>query len=174
MTGPTDPVFAIDERERGVVATTRSAYGVVWAALRAGHASEDRMRAALSGTDRQDKQMAVETVVVLHKLKEFVAATGPAMDAAGLAAEVKLVRALAERLDAALTGRGVTVIDPAGERYANVADLVEVLGDDGSGLATDDLWVVRTERAGLRWADGELVLRPQVRLGAPGGGDGQA
>jgi hypothetical protein len=173
MTQPTDPVFAIDEQERGAAATTRSAYGVVWATLRAGHASDDRLRAVVSDTDRRDKELADELVVVLHKLREFVTATGSAMDAAGLAAEVALVRALADRLAVAVTRRGATVLDPVGARYADVADLVEVLGDDGSGVGTEDLWITKTERAGLRWADGELVRPAQVRLGAADGGDGQ-
>lgn len=169
----TEPVFTIDEQERGVAATTRSAYGVVWAALRAGQAADDRLRAVVSDTDRRDKELAGELVVVLHKLREFVAATGPAMDAAGLTAEVTLVNALADRLAVAVTRRGATVLDPLGERYADVADVVEVLGDDGSGAGTDDLWITKTERAGLRWADGALVRPAQVRLGAAGGGDGQ-
>lgn len=170
----TDPVFPIDEQERGATASPRSAYGVVWSALRAEHAAQERLRAAVGDLDRRDKELADELVVVLHKLREFVAATGPAMAAAGLEAEVGLVTALADRLATAVSGRGATVLDPVGERYVDVADLVEVLGDDGSGVGSAELWITKTERAGLRWADGEVVRPAQVRLGSTGGGDTQA
>jgi hypothetical protein len=169
----TEPVFAIDEQERGVAMTSRSAYGVVWAALKAGHTADERMRGVVSDTDRRDKELAGELVVVLHKLREFVAATGPTMEEAGLAAEVTVVAALADRLATAVTRRGATVLDPVGQRYADVADVVEVLGDDGSGAGTDELWITKTERAGMRWADGALVSPAQVRLGVSGGGDGE-
>jgi hypothetical protein len=159
-------VFAIDEQERGAQPSTRSAYGVLWAALRAGHASEDRMRDVVADVERRDKELAGELVVVLHKLREFVVASGPAMGSAGFADEVELVRALADRLATAVTRRGGSVLDPVGRRYTEVADLVEVLGDDGSGARSEELVVTTTERAGLVWADGEVVSPAQVRLGA--------
>jgi hypothetical protein len=166
VTGPVERVFAIDEQERGGAVPARSAYGVVWAALRAGYAAEDRLREVVSDTDRRDKELARELVVVLHKLREFVAATAPRMGEAGLSAEAELVGVLADRLAAAVTRRGGTVIEPVGRRYADVADLVDVLDGDGP-------WITKTERAGLRWVDGEVVCRAQVLLGAAPGGDGQ-
>ncbi|HLU60193.1 MAG TPA: hypothetical protein VKZ81_32430 [Pseudonocardia sp.] len=158
MTTPAERVFAIDERERGGAPPGRSAYGVTWAALRARYAAEDRLRDALSETERRDKELVRELVVVLHKLREFVAASGPSMAAAGLSADAELVGALADRLAGAIARRGGTVIDPVGLPYADVADLVDVLDGDGP-------WVTKTERAGLRWTDGEVVCRAQVLLG---------
>ncbi|GAA5114664.1 hypothetical protein [Pseudonocardia adelaidensis] len=166
MTGPVERVFAIDEQERGGAPPARSAYGVTWAALRAGYAAEDRLRDVLSDTERRDKELARDLVVVLHKLRELVAASGPRMDEAGLAAEAELVGALADRIAAAVTRRGGTVIEPVGLPYADVADVVDVLDGDGP-------WVAKTERAGLRWADGEVVCRAQVLLGAEQGAEGR-
>lgn len=159
----------ITERERRPASPPRGAYEVLWTAVRDQHRSEEALRAAGRETERRDKQLADDLVVVLHKMREFGRGTGPAMVEAGLGPAADLVASLTERIAAALERRGATVVDPVGRDYPEVAHLVEVLGDDGTGRPAAEMSVTRTEQAGLIWPDGELVRPATVRLGAAEG-----
>ncbi|MGH3795781.1 MAG: hypothetical protein ACRDSP_12930 [Pseudonocardiaceae bacterium] len=114
-------------------------------------------------------ELADDMGMALHKLREFVRFSGPRLMSAGLGDEVELLRAITDRFSHAFERAGVDIIDPLGRPYPEVADLVDLAHVEPTADAAR-LVVTATVQAGLRLADGELVRRATVALGAPESG----
>lgn len=143
---------------------------VVWQLLRAAareRAEHDKdTRHRTTECRRSFTELADDMGMALHKLREFVRFSGPEMVSAGLADDVKLLRAITDRFSLAFERAGVEIIDPIGRPYTEVAELVDLVHVE----PTEDpahLVVITTVQAGLRLAGGELVRRATVALGAP-------
>ncbi|MGH3717777.1 MAG: hypothetical protein ACRDRI_02860 [Pseudonocardiaceae bacterium] len=143
---------------------------VVWQLLRAaarereGHDKDTRRRTR--ELQRSFTELADDLAMALHKLREFVRFSGPRMVSADLAQDVELLCAITDRFSLAFERAGVDIIDPIGRPYTEVAELVDLVHVE----PTEDLTrlvVTTTVQAGLRLADGELVRRATVQLGAP-------
>lgn len=156
----------ITEREREVpAARPPGPHAVVWRLLRDREQRDTEARDRVRTAERSVADLADDTGVVAHKLREFVRISGPVLEAAGLAAELGVLRSLGGMFGAALRRAGAHVVEPTGLPYAEVADLVDVLAAQ-PGVPHLDLVVTATVQAGLRMESGELVRRAVVELGA--------
>ncbi|MGH3828979.1 MAG: hypothetical protein ACRDRS_00790 [Pseudonocardiaceae bacterium] len=140
-------------------------YGVVWRLLRERERRERDLRTRNREAARSTAALADDLGLSLHKLRDFVRISGPGMRAAGLDDEVELLCTIAYQLGTALDHAGAEIIEPAGRRYNDVADFVEVVYAE-AGVPQEHLAVTVTVQAGLRMATGELVRRAKVELGA--------
>ncbi|MGH4026828.1 MAG: hypothetical protein ACRDRV_19825 [Pseudonocardiaceae bacterium] len=166
----TEPAEITEQERQTAVRSPALPQRVVWQLLRAAsreRAEHDRDTRRRTGELRRSfTELADDLGLVLHKLREFDRFSGPQLVAAGLTDDLDVLRAITERFSSAFQRAGVHVIDPLGRPYTEVAELVDLVHVEPGGDRAQ-LVVTRTVQPGLQLADGELVRRATVQLGAP-------
>lgn len=165
-------LLEITEQERpelpGAAASPYSVvYNVLSGATRetAKVANELRARHLREIEEQHGRYTGIATGVAgaLHELRVLLDLHGERLRASGFADQADTLAALDRRIAKALNGAGVRLIDPLGERYADVAEHIAVK-DRPADAADADLVVAETLRPGVLLDDGELLRPAQVFL----------
>jgi len=120
---------------------------------------------ATGGADRgRLAGLAGDVATIRHQLGGFLARNDAVLRNAGLAEQADLLAALDRRIRNALDGCGARLVDPLGEPYLAVADVLDVRDRPAD---TDDqrLVVTRTISPALLLDGGEMLRPAQVILG---------
>jgi len=126
-----------------------------------------RLNAAGRGDRGRLAGLAGDIATIGHQLGGFLARNDTVLRDAGLTEQADLLAALDRRIRNALDASGARLVDPLGEPYLAVADVLDVR-DRPVDADDQRLVVTRTISPALRLDDGELLRPAQVILGLRG------
>jgi hypothetical protein len=156
---------AFQPRPVGSPVELRSPASELGAALQRGRRELTAARAAADDAVATARADAAEQAVLVFRLSVVLQRHDQAIADAGLAVAGRTLRVLRDQMLAALERTGLTVVDPAGQPYREVADAVDVAGWRHGPEFTDEV-VAETLDPIVRHDSGTIRLG-RVIMGAP-------
>lgn len=151
----------VTSRPVGLVSPAKELLGVLQQYRDDVNAAEERMRDAVG----EVRQVAVEQANFVAQLAQVVEQAAEPLAAGGNRRLHSRLRVLKDQMLEALAEGGITVVDPLGEPFDKVADMVDVLGWR-HGPEFESEVVARTDEAVVLFQG--AVIRPgRVVMGAP-------